>query len=68
MLLSVNKIFDNINNKFAGSIKIKVYMSKELQDKAEQMIQELNEALIPIREELERLRSMGNKNTKGRKI
>ncbi|HOK02964.1 MAG TPA: hypothetical protein PKX79_10675 [Spirochaetota bacterium] len=43
-------------------------MSKELQDKAEQMIQELNEALIPIREELERLRSMGNKNTKGRKI
>jgi len=43
-------------------------MSKELQDKADKIIQELNEALIPIREELERLRLIYNRENKGRKI
>jgi hypothetical protein len=32
-------------------------MSKELQDKADRMIRELKEALVPIKEELKKLKN-----------
>jgi len=41
-------------------------MSKELQEKADQIVQELQEALQPIKDELEEMRS--RKNSQGRRI
>jgi len=41
-------------------------MSKELQEKADKMVEELKEALIPISDEIRRLN--GRKNSSGRKI
>lgn len=36
-------------------------MSKELQEKADKIIKELNEAIIPIKEEIKRLKSSSGK-------
>jgi hypothetical protein len=41
-------------------------MSRELQDKAERMIRELKDSLIPIKEEIEILRSSSDEKKKGR--
>jgi len=41
-------------------------MSRELQDKAERMIRELKDSLIPIKEEIQILRSSSDEKKKGR--
>jgi hypothetical protein len=41
-------------------------MSRELQDKAERMIRELKDSLIPIKEEIEILRSSSDDKKQGR--